>query len=674
MATGVTLPPGFVLDEAPASGGGLPPGFVLDAEPRMSPKGANQPVEALGTVETVRRAVTGDGRMEFPDAEEFMSALGRGGVLPQDLERMRDLSLSGAARSAVTPDENAQLDILRKNVPGLEDRRDQQGNLMLRAPGAGVAEWTYLNKPGLSGRDAEEVATQTLAALPFGGMFGRGASVAGRVASGAVAGGAASVTQDALATAAGSEQGVDPGRAALSSVFSGALGPLLGRPTAVQAPSSRSAALDAAERIDVAVPRAMASDSSATHMVAGATRGLPFGSPLAGAADDVVEGLGTAANRVAAEFGGGGPGTAFSAGTAARDEMAHWLSGRGGGTSRDVSERLYDGVRRQVSQTVTVPLAETRVALNTLRNEMAASGGRANQVAIGRVEDAANRQGGLTFDGISQLRTEIGALIDGSITPEPGTSIPALRRIYEALTVDRNRIVMHAGGPRALQALNRADSVHRIVSNRRETIARIIGERGDVAPERVFDRIAAMAQTSARGDAERLLQLRKVVGSGAWDEVAGGVVARLGRGPDDQFSPARFLTAYGKLTDNGKNVLFGSTGRGDLRQALDDIATVSRRFEESMSRYANPSGTGRAVTSVAGIAGAVTAPMQTLAAAIGGYGLAYALSRPVTARAAARWSNAYMVAATRPSQSATVLLHQASQQLADAMDGKEGGR
>ena len=180
----------------------------------------------------VRDAFTGESTTEFPDAQEFAPALMRGGVRPEDLERIGAFDLTGVNRSGITPDPKAQLDILRRNIPGLEDRQDRYGNVMLRAPQFGVSEWTYLNRPGLSARDGDEFATQTLATLPFLGMAGAGGNT---VRQAAVRGGAglagAEVAKDALATAAGSEQGVDLTRAAVGGVVGGLTAP--GVPSAI---------------------------------------------------------------------------------------------------------------------------------------------------------------------------------------------------------------------------------------------------------------------------------------------------------------------------------------------------------------------------------------------------------------------------------------------------------
>ena len=650
------LPEGFTLDAPQAAQAPpLPQGFVLDAPGQQT----SAPRQSPGILARAADMFTGNLRTEFPDAPEFGAAL-------SDAARRENRSTPAALSvlgSLVTPDEKAQLDILRKGMPGLEERRDAHGNLMLRLPSAGVSEWTYLNKPGLSARDVGEFVVPTVATLPLGPLYGAGRTIAARVGTGAAAGAAGSVAQDAIATAAGSEQGVDTDRAALGAAFGGALGPLLGRPAAQPAPSPRQTMLEAAERQGVTVPQAMASDSSPLHMVAGSSRHLPFASSLQGAADDVVGGLETAAARVSSEFGGGPAGQAFNAGDDARNAMVNWI--RGG--SQRVDNRLYSAAETAIGNTARTRLPETRVEAMALAQEMAESGGRANRQALELINEALGMPQGMAFRGLQSLRTEIGHMISGTIQPEPGTSIPALRRLYAAMTIDRNNLAANAGGPRGFAALQKAERVHEMIAQRRADLARIIGENAEVAPERVFDRIAAMAQSSARGDIERLMQARKTVGSQGWNEIASSVVGRLGRGTDDQFSPAKFLTAYGKISDSGKVALFNSTGRSDLRRALDDIATVSRRYEDVMSRYANTSGTGRAIVSAAGIGGMVTMPLQTLATAIGGYSVSWLLSRPVSARATANWANAYLMAAERPSQAVFAVLQQASQKLTNAL-------
>lgn len=195
-------------------------------------------------VSWLRDLFTGENRTEFPDAPEFSSvAIGpEGPKYPKGTE----FDLTGVNRSAISSDPKAQLDILRKNVPGLETRPDKYGNIMVRAPG--MKEFTYLNKPGASWRDLDEVGTQTLATLPLLGFAGGGKTLLGKAARGAAGLTTASVAEDAMAMAAGSEQGIDPTKAALSGTIgaasAGLLEPVVGKTAqaigkAIQYPISR---------------------------------------------------------------------------------------------------------------------------------------------------------------------------------------------------------------------------------------------------------------------------------------------------------------------------------------------------------------------------------------------------------------------------------------------------
>lgn len=189
--------------------------FALPADPAKAPE-AEKPGRLARFATGVRNAVTGEDRTEFPEAPEFFPAYsqsrGSGGELPE---------LGSKERSAITPDPEAQFDILSKSIPGLQRTTDKFGNLMLKAPG--MNDWTYLNKPGVSGRDLDEFGTQTLATAPLLGWAGKAGSVLGNIGRGIVGMSGASVAQDAAAIAQGSEQGVDTGRAAVSGALGGAI-------------------------------------------------------------------------------------------------------------------------------------------------------------------------------------------------------------------------------------------------------------------------------------------------------------------------------------------------------------------------------------------------------------------------------------------------------------------
>ena len=173
---------------------------------------------------------------------------------------------------------------------------------------------------------------------------------------------------------------------------------------------------------------------------------------------------------------------------------------------------------------------------------------------------------------------------------------------------------------------------------RRASLAKVIGVEADAAPERVLDRILQMAGSKSNADATKLLQVRKAVGAQAWDEVASAALARMGRSPaSPEFSGDKFSTAYRSLSDQGRQILFGSTGKQALGQNVKDIATISDA-EKVLSRFANRSKTGTVLGPIGVLAGGVTAPLKAIPAAGLAYGVARNLAAPLNtpARAAAQ--------------------------------------
>jgi hypothetical protein len=110
-----------------------------------------------------------------------------------------------------------------------------------------------------------------------------------------------------------------------------------------------------------------------------------------------------------------------------------------------------------------------------------------------------------------------------------------------------------------------------------------------------------------------------------------------------------FLSSYGKLTKQGRAILFGSTGKDNLAKALDDLAEVSR-LTRSMEQFANKSQSGNVVAIGAGGFGMATAPWMTIMSALGGRIAAQVLAKPVTVRALTDWQRAYNTAIAKPTQ------------------------
>jgi hypothetical protein len=399
----------------------------------------------------------------------------------------------------------------------------------------------------------------------------------------------------------------------------------------------------AAQRLGVDVPRAVTTDSMAAQRVASGVRNIPLaGDPLVKGAEKATTQLGNKATEVAQGYGGG---TVAGAGDAAKGAITQYITG----TTADRATKLYNAVDNLVDPAVKTELAATRGVIAEIAQSRDAAALPAGK-AIESVLPGVTRPEGLTYEGVKTLRTNVGEMLKGGILPE-GMSQGELNRIYGALSQDLKSSVLAAGGQKAGAAFERANRYYSLVSDRRAQLAKIVGSDGNAPAEQVFDKLLSKASSSSRADIETLAKARKAIGADDWNEFASGAVQRLGRdpaamtGPDalnavSDFSPQRFLTGYGKLSEAGKAMLFRSGGKGGLADSLNDIAKVSSRFKE-MQKFANPSGTAQNVGFLAMGAAVMSEPLTTISTVVGGRALASALAKPSTAASVAQWSANY---------------------------------
>lgn len=406
----------------------------------------------------LRSRVTGEGRTEFPDAEEFHVAFQRqAGLTPEQVQAQphgrdpqtfwehvrralgsREFDAPEAPpgqafdrtvieRSGITPDPQAQLDILRRGIPGLESRQDRYGNVMLRAPQFGVNDWTYLNRPGVSGRDWQELATETLATLPFGAAVGLGRTLLGRAAIGGAAMGGASLAQDAAATAMGSEQGVDPLRAVVSAGVGSVVGPLAGwlstragqAPTALAAQRAQQVGEDIAAHENLGVrPFGPGFSQGPMASVARQLAETPvIGTPVRRALEESVADTSRAAEGIAGRFGTAA--TADEAGLVARQGLERFRDARHG----DVIDAAVEGMTpQQRAAIIAAPVRET-----SLRTKQAAL----YQQAWSRIPE--DMQRGASVQGLPRVLGQMSQT----------------RSVLDDIAARNTRMVV-AGGPNAM--------------------------------------------------------------------------------------------------------------------------------------------------------------------------------------------------------------------------------
>jgi hypothetical protein len=605
MASNTGLPPGFVLDDAPQSAGGLPPGFVLDSE--------------------AAPASPAEGRSALRQAQDVPDPTHRAA---QEMPAPPQPTMVQRALEPITSYPATQQQMARESYDRMAGGAQQAAAGIAGAPAA-----PQMDPTGRWDASRGQSMADTLG--------GAGKAVMGGLeyVLSPVNAALRTVVGKPVEDATGIPKEV-PEIAASLLLPGGPLKVATGARTAT-APSRGTEVVQAAERLGVDVPRAVASDSRLVQPAGRMVQNVPLaGEPMRKAAEGTIAGLGTKADEVAQGLGGG---TVQGAGDAARTAIKDWITGE----SKAKVGKAYDAVDKLVDPAIRTPLNATQGMVATIAAERSnaalSGGGKAAEFVL----EAVQRPGGLNYEGLKTLRTNVGEMLKGGILPE-GVSQGELKRIYGALSDDLGAAVKNAGGAKAEAAWERANKFNRLVSDRREQLAKIVGKDGDAPAEKVFDALAAKASGTGRADIEALSKARKVMDPADWNEFASGVVGRLGRDAEGNFSPDRFVTGYGKLTDAGKSLLFRSGGRGDLAQHLDDIATVSSRFKD-LQKYANPSGTAQNVGFGAAGAGLIAEPMTTIATVIGANALARVLAQPATAASAAKLARTQLKLVTNPS-------------------------
>lgn len=530
----------------------------------------------------------------------------------------------------------------------LEQERSQDKRAMADQPVASIA-----------GNIAGGLANPVMAALPAKGFLPG-------MAGGAVAGGAYGLGEGEGLADRAYKGAVGAGVGAL---VGGPLGGLVGRSgrSGGSAPPPNAVA-EAGERLGVSVPRFVASESTPVQRLAQVERNIPFaGDRLVRSMDDLKTDMTGAADDMAAQMGATG---AREAGERASAEIQRYM----GPKLAAVSDRNYKAVDDLIAPNAGMahPLNETQAVVANILARRQASGTSNSGAAVDAVREAIMRPGGLTYEGLKDLRSRFGTRVSDDLTQD--VIEREFKAIYSGLTKDLQASVKSAGGQKAFEAWNKANAVHRMAMDRRAGLEKIVGVSGDNTGERVFERLTAMAGSTSRADLQTLMQAKKAMGPDAWNEFSGTFVQRLGRDANGEWTPNRFMTAWGKLSEPGKAALFG--GSGAHRQALEDISTISRTIADRYAKFGNPSGTaqnvigGTALTGGLGWAG--IDPITTVATLVGNRAIAGILATPATASSMARWSRAYDALVKKPVAGSLAAFQTASRNFASTLGDKLG--
>lgn len=427
-------------------------------------------------------------------------------------------------------------------------------------------------------------------------------------------------------------------------------------------PSEGAKVAQAAQDIGVTLPRAVTSDRASVQQAGKLVANVPLaGQPLRKASRNAIEGMDDAAKRLQNDLG---TGSKEVAGNRIRQDMSTFSKI----DEPEAVSSLYKQVDELVKPDVRVPLSETqRIAqnINARRDASKLEGSS----AVDFISKALGSKEGMSYEEIKNLRTAVGELKKNK--PElaqrkiADTEIDA---IYSGLSVDLKNAAKTAGGPEALKAFEQANERARIFARDKDALNKVLGQGSD---ENVTSRLLALASNNSRANVKDLMLAKSKVSKETWDELASASIADMGRDASGAFTPDRFVTAWGKLSDSGKKLMFGQNA--EHLKALEDLAKVSTRFKQ-LNEYANPSGTAQSVLGGGFFPALYVAPMSTVASTLSANVTARLLAKPASAKALTDYSKAYEMAVKMPGrQTQTALATKAKALALIAANGNREG-
>lgn len=311
------------------------------------------------------------------------------------------------------------------------------------------------------------------------------------------------------------------------------------------------------------------------------------------------------------------------------------------------SGKLYDDAFAAIPDQPVQPVAATQTLKDVLGRVNAPNlADTIKSPKIAQIADALTKdQGKVTFSDLRALRTWVR---EAQKTPELRQNMSAadLQRLEGALTDDIMASAGALGGPQAAQGLRRADQYYATGSKRIKGALEAFAKDGTPG-ESAYSRITQSASSGGRADARQLVSLKRSLSAEEWGDVAATQIKQMGQPSKgavdaldpDAFSVNTFVTNYAKLSDRGREVLFGSTGGGGakasaLKAELDNLMSVASDLK-GVEKGANASLSAVNAQTLATGGGLLTpATMAPTAGILGGMAITgEMLTNPVAVRA-----------------------------------------
>lgn len=455
-------------------------------------------------------------------------------------------------------------------------------------------------------------------------------------------------------------------------VLSGTLGKFMPGPAAPAGSPSPSAIVEAAERLSVRgaplqVPKIVASNDPLLGTLGGLAKELPVvGTPLTRAAERTSEQIGAKVGELSSGE------TRNSAGAVAKDALTNWIGPR----SQKLTSDAYDKVDNFITTPALQPLDATRKVAQSVQNEMNKSQKILGEdPAVKYLMNAITDPAGLDYQGLKGLRTRIGQMLDDPSEIYKDAS-PSLRKLYGGLTEDLKAVIEKSGGSRAVREFEAANALNKEIQSQREALLKITGTKeSSKSGDQIFDTLLRQAGSSGSTDIPKLQLARRAMTPEEWENVSRGIIDNLSiNKTTNAFDPASLFRQYAKLSNQGKDTLFGSpTVAGyNLRRAMDDLATVGTRLDRLKSISSKQDPGTRNLLSAGELIALAFHPTKVITGGMSGRAFSNAMAQPATAQSVANWAKAYAILGSKPSSATAKAFVRSTQNLATEIGGKYG--
>jgi hypothetical protein len=415
----------------------------------------------------------------------------------------------------------------------------------------------------------------------------------------------------------------------------------------------------AANELGVSIPRGVATDSKPLQAAYQRGRQVPGATGVIDQSlDNFYRGVEGKVDEVAATAAGGTLKDKAELGASVRASVERAIE-----KQEAASDEAFKIMRRAIDpdKRVNALTNEVGEAINKVVADRSAAG----EAPIPKRAEAAFKilqdPEGVSFNALQRARSQVGRAIKWE-EAQGGFDAADLKQVYGALTQAMDNAVRQSAktAPEsAVKLWKAADVRFAKMADENKVLGSVLRKDAD---EGLVSSIVGMASAKG-GNARKLDQVLREIGPEAKGELAGFVVQGLGRGRDGNFSALAFTNNWKQLSGTGKAQLFSDP---NVRNTLENIATITERMAEVQKKFANSSNTAGAVGHGALGAGMLADPITTLATIAGANGIARFLSAPAAAKAAKDYAKAWRMHSLRPNPATLKALEQARSRLLEA--------